>query len=86
MSQVHVRFHPHAKERMAERGAIEEEVVLTVQEGERFSVKLGRAGFRRNFQFDDIWNNRRYQTKQIEVIAVEEDDGWLVITVITRFF
>jgi hypothetical protein len=47
-----VRFHPHARERMGERGATEDEVRATVNQGEQFPAKFGRAGFRRNFQFD----------------------------------
>ncbi len=34
-----VRFHPHALERMEERGATEEEVVAAVEDGERFAAK-----------------------------------------------
>jgi len=29
-----IRFHPHARERMGERGATEEEVRATVKQGE----------------------------------------------------
>lgn len=43
-----VRFHPHAVERLAERGATEQEVIDTVQAGESFPAKFGRTGFRRN--------------------------------------
>ena len=71
---------------MAERGASEDEVAATVQHGERFTVKFGRTGFRRNFPFDEIWRGRHYLTKQIEAIAVEEDGGWLVINVIVKYF
>jgi hypothetical protein len=53
--------------------------------GERFPAKFGRTGFRRNFPFDGEWNGKRYATKQIEAYAVEEE-GWLVITVIVKFF
>jgi len=28
----------------------------------------------------------QYSTKQIEAYAVEEDDYWLVITIVTRYF
>ena len=45
-----VRLHSHARERMAERGATEEEVEATVRQGEQFSAKFGRTGFRRNFR------------------------------------
>ena len=82
---MNVRLHSHARERLAERGATEEEVVATVQSGERFPAKFGRTGFRRNFVFDSEWQGRRYATKQVEAYAVEEN-GWLVITVIVKYF
>lgn len=81
-----IRFHPHALERIEERGATEEEVRATVEQGERFPAKYGRTGFRRNFAFDQGWRGKHYSTKQIEAFAVQEDDEWLVISVITRFF
>ena len=81
-----IKFHPHALERMEERNATEEEVIATIEEGEEFPVKFGRAGFRRNFRFDAKWRGRLYKTKQIEVYAVKEDSDWLVITVLTRYF
>jgi len=81
-----VRFPPHALERMAQRGAIEEEVVDTVGKGEQFEAKFGRTGFRRNFPFEKQWRNKYYMTKQIEAYAVKENKDWLVISVITRFF
>lgn len=80
-----IRLHPHAQSRLTERGATEAEVIATVAVGERFSAKFGRVGFRRNFSFDGVWGEKRYATKQIEAYAVEEND-WLVITFITRFF
>lgn len=81
-----IRFHPHAWERMEERGATEEEVRATVERGERFPGKRGRTGFRRNFPFADEWRGRYYGTKQVEAYAVLEESDWLVITVITRYF
>jgi len=81
-----VRLHPHARERMQERGATEEEIQATVAEGERFPAKFGRMGFRRNFQFAQEWRGRHYHTKQVEAYAVQEGADWLVLTVITRYF
>ena len=82
-----VRFHPHALERIEERGATQDEVRATVESGEKFPAKFGRAGFRRNFPFNGLWRGRSYPTKQVEVYAVEErPQEWLVITVITRYF
>ena len=80
-----IRIHPHARLRLGERGATEAEVVETVHRGERFPAKYGRTGFRRNFPFDGIWRGRKYATKQVEAFAVEER-GWLVITVIVRYY
>jgi hypothetical protein len=81
-----VRLHPHAQARLIERGATEAEVRQAVEGGERFAAKLGRTGFRRNFAFGGLWRARAYATKQIEVYAVEEDGGWLVITIVVKYF
>ncbi|MDI6768192.1 MAG: DUF4258 domain-containing protein [Anaerolineales bacterium] len=82
-----IHFHPHALSRMAERGATEDDVRATVEFGERIPAKFGRVGFRRNFPYDRLWQGRSYATKQIEAYSVQEgENGWLVITVITRYF
>ena len=81
-----VRFHPHALERMAQRGALENEVVETIHKGEQFEAKFGRTGFRRNFSFRGEWRGRKYKTKQIEAYAIKEDYAWLVITIIVKYF
>jgi hypothetical protein len=83
---VKVRFHPHARARLDERGATEEEVILAVEAGEKFGAKFGRAGFRRNLPYNKKWRGKRYDTKQVEVFAVRQYDGWLVISVVTRYF
>ena len=80
------KLHPHAKARIIERGATEEEVVATVEYGERFAVKFGRSGFRRNFPYNGLWRGIHYANKQIEAIAVRDRDDLLVITVIVRFY
>ena len=81
-----IRVHPHAEERMVERGATAEEVRATVEAGEEFSAKYGRRGFRRNFSLNATWRGKRYSVKQVEVYAVQEGSDWLVITVLTRYF
>ena len=81
-----IRLHPHARERLVERGATEDEVVLTVSQGGSFPAKLGRRGFRRNFAFGAKWRGKYYVNKQVIAYAIRERRGWLVITVITKFF
>jgi hypothetical protein len=81
-----INLHPHARERLAERGATEEEIRLAIEPGERFPAKFGREGFRRNFVFNGVWRGRAYATKQVEAYAVDEHGEWLVITVIVKYF
>lgn len=81
-----VSLHPHAKERLAERGTTDAEVVATITGGEQFPAKFGRAGFRRNFSFRNEWRSQIYATKQVTAFAVRDGEGWLVITVIVRYF
>ena len=81
-----INIHPHARQRMIERCVEEDEVYATIAGGEIFPVKFGRTGFRRNFIFDKEFKGKPYGTKQVEVIAVQEGDDWIVVTVITRFF
>ena len=83
---MNIRFHPHALERMEERDAEKKEVIETIESGEQFPAKFGRTGFRRNFSYAGTREGKEYRTKQLEVFAVEEDSGWLILTVITKFF
>ncbi|HUE86643.1 MAG TPA: hypothetical protein VMO26_11270 [Vicinamibacterales bacterium] len=73
-------------DRLAERGASEDQVVTTIIQGERFPAKFDRVGFRRNFSFDRDWRGRHYTTKEVEDYAVQEQADWLVITVIVKYF
>jgi hypothetical protein len=61
-------------------------VAAAIESGERFPAKFGRTGFRRNFAFGGDWLGRKYPTKQVEAYAVEQDEGWLVITVLVKYF
>ena len=81
-----VLLHPHAVQRLPERGASVEEVIETVLSGEEFPAKFNRTGFRLNHSLAGLWRGKPYNTKQIEAYAVQEDDCWLVITVIVKYF
>jgi hypothetical protein len=83
---MNVRLHPHARQRAAERGAQEDEIVQAVLHGEQSPAKFGRQRFRRNFAYNDTWRGRTYATKQVEAYAAPVPDGWVVITVIVKFF
>ena len=81
-----IQFHPHSRIRMKERGASEEEVKLTVETGEKFPTKFERIGFRRNFPFNGSWQGKICNTKQIEVYAVQEEEDFIILTVIVKYF
>ena len=81
-----VIFHPHAQMRMRERGAEEDEVRATIEQGEQFPATYGRTGFRRNFSFGRHRRGSFYETKQVEAYAEPQGEYWLVVTVVTRFF
>jgi len=83
---MRVRFHPHARDRLAERGTTLEEVVLAVETGERFTARFGRYGFRHNVPFGEFWRGKQYRMKQIEAYAIRRYDGGMVISVVTRYF
>jgi hypothetical protein len=79
-------LHPHAQERAFERGATEAEIIATVTSGSRALAKHGRTLFTQEFGFDGNWRGRRYNMKCVYAYAVEQPEGWLVITVIVKFF
>ena len=81
-----IKIHSHAQQRMIEKGAEEMEVIKTIEEGEKFPAKFGRIGQRRNFIFNNVWRNKKYSTKQLEVYGVEESDELIVITVLVKYF
>ena len=81
-----VRLHPHARERLHEKDASEDEVIVTIETGETFPAKFERTGFRKNFAFGERWKGKFYATKQVEVYAIQEGEDWLAITFVTRFF
>ncbi|HOC89864.1 MAG TPA: DUF4258 domain-containing protein [bacterium] len=83
---MNITISQHARERMAERGVLESEVNFAIQNGERFSAKFGRIGFRCNFSYDDFWNGKKYGCKQVEVLAVDDAAGWIVATVLAKYF
>ena len=81
-----VEIHPHARERAPERGITEPEIVDTVLTGASYPVKFRRMGFRKIFAYNGIWRGHEYANKEVEAIAVEISGGWLVLTVIARYF
>lgn len=71
---------------MPERGVSEEEIVQTVTEGASRPAKLGRTEFRFEFDYNGVWRGTYYRRKRVTAIAVPANAGWLVLTVIARYY
>ncbi len=81
-----IQIHPHAAQRMRERGATAARVRETVMKGTQSSAKFGRTKFTLVFPYGKPWNGKKYARQKIEVLAAIIPSGWLVVTVIVKFF
>lgn len=78
---MNIRIIPHALERARERGASEEEIRDTLENGFPIKVKHGRYGKAKIYDFNRLWSKKFYEQKRIEVIYTIEGDAIIVITV-----
>jgi hypothetical protein len=71
----------HAQLRMVERGAQEAHVRAAVLTGRREPAQYGLFAYRLRVDFNGVWKGRYYEAQEIEVIAAEEDEAIVVVTV-----
>jgi hypothetical protein len=50
------------------------------------AAKFGRTRFRLIHSFNAAWNRKYYARKQIDAFAAKIRDGWLVVTVVVKYF
>jgi hypothetical protein len=81
-----ILFHPHARERMEERGATETEVRTTISKGDPIPAKYGRAGFRYDFAFESHRDGDFFKMKRIAAFGAYEGRYFIVITVVVKYF
>jgi hypothetical protein len=67
------------------RGLTVAEVEETIRGSSWETGERGRLEARKTFQFGRDWNGRRYVTKQVHVVFVEEENEVVVVTVYTYF-
>lgn len=79
-------FSKHAKIKMIDRGAIEDEVIETIKKGSSEPARKGRLLFRKNFAFNSKWRGRTYSVKQVAPVVKEETDKFVIITVYVYYF
>jgi hypothetical protein len=81
-----IRIHPHAMQRIRERGATVAEVRLTVAQRRESPAKFGRKRFRRVVLFNSTLLGKHYSHKQIDAFAATIGRDHLVVTVIVKYF
>lgn len=81
-----IRFSGHARQQLIRRGVSEEEVAAAVQSGKWEPAAGNRLECRRDFPFDDEWNGKQYQTKQVRPIFVDEGEEIVIVTVYSYYF
>lgn len=77
-----IRLSAHALSYITKRGFTVAEVEDTIRSGPWEPAELGRMECRKTFPFNREWNKRRYATKEVRPIFVEEADEIVVVTVI----
>jgi hypothetical protein len=81
-----IRLSRHASEYRERRGFTEAEVVAAIRRSDWAPARESRLEAARDFPLEGEWNGRRYATKRVRAIFVEEADEIVVVTVYTYFF
>jgi len=81
-----VVFTKHAREKMADRGVSEKEVVEAIRIGRRERGQRGLWQYRLNLEYQAMWAGKLYGIKQVAPIVAEEADRHIVITVYSFYF
>ena len=76
----------HARGKMVDRGALENEIKAAIYQGDCEPARKGRLMFRKNFPFDNKWRDKHYAVKQVVPFVVEDKDKLVVITVFVYYF
>lgn len=79
-------FTKHARERMRERGAREEDIRQAIWIGRREPARHGHSLYCLNLEFNQEWDGRFYKIQQVAPVVAEERDRFVVITVYTFYF
>jgi len=81
-----IEFSKHAREKMLDRGASEDEIRAAIRTGNAEPARKGRVMFRKNFVFNHQWRGKRHALKQVVPVVAEEADRLVVITVFVYYF
>ena len=78
---LQIHLSEHAREQLRFRGSTPSEVEQAIRTCEWKPAEFGRLECRLVFPFNQEWNGRRYRTKTVRPIIVEEKGRIVVVTV-----
>ena len=81
-----IRLTKHAMGYLDRRGFTVAEVEMAILTARWGLAELGRHHCFKDFPFNAVWNGRRYATKQVGPVFIEEPVEIIVITVYTYYF
>lgn len=81
-----IKLSVHASQRLADRGATEEEVVVAIRELKWLPAQHNRLECEKTFEYDSLWQGQFYEHKTVRCVFVEEAACIIVITVYTYYF
>jgi hypothetical protein len=68
------------------RGTTEAEVIEAILTAPWHAAENGRMECRKDYTFNSVWNRRRYATKQVRPVFVDEPNQIVVVTVYVYYF
>lgn len=81
-----IRLSGHARQNLHYRGATEQEVIEAITTSAWRPAELGRLECQKDVAYGHIWNGKRYATKRVRPIFVEESGEIVVVTVYVYYF
>ena len=81
-----IRLSDHAQRYASKRGFTLNEVEDAIRTAPWEPAELGRLECRKDFAYREEWNGKRYATKQVRPVFVEEASEIVVVTVYTYYF
>ena len=81
-----IRLSDHAQRYASKRGFTLNEVEDAIRTAPWGPAELGRLECRKNLADREEWNAKRYATKQVRPVFVEETSEIVVVTVYTYYF
>ena len=80
-----IRLSHHAMGYLTRRGFTVAEVEEAIRTSSWQPAEMGRMECRKDFRFNKTWNGKRFATKQVRPVFVEEAADIVVVTVYTYF-